>query len=224
MRPSILHQLLLSLFGALTVILAVHGPRGGQPESTSLFSKSPSLSSIGSHLLPSFSTSTLTNNQAGSTGTESNQGKSLGTVFKLCGQVFLVFNALCAASQRSYEVLLQVLSEIRGEQYRFERLIQNLCSFRVDLAVVDPMVWEFKASALTFFNAIVNSSESIETRRALRTELDRRGFDEYLKILRSSSSITQPVEYQIKTYIDEKHTDLDLIRTVENVKRQSVWG
>lgn len=186
LRPSILHQLLLSLFSALAIILTVHGPRGGHTESTSLFGKSPSLSSIGSHLLPSFSTSTITgshvSNGSGHASTQDTNGKSLGTLFKICGQVFQVFIALCLASHKSYEALLQVLSEIRGEQYRFDRLIQSLCSFRVDLAVVDAMVWECKTLALSFFNAIVNSSESIETRCALRSELERRGFDDYLKV------------------------------------------
>jgi hypothetical protein len=164
----------------------VHGPRGGHTESTSLFGKSPSLSSIGSHLLPSFSTSTITSTQVanGSASSQDANGKSLGTLFKVCGQVFQVFIALCLTSDKSYEALLQVLSEIRGEQYRFERLIQFLCSFRIDLAVVDAMVWECKTLALSFFNAIVNSSESIETRCALRSELDRRGFDDYLKVSR----------------------------------------
>ncbi|CAO3598599.1 unnamed protein product [Absidia cylindrospora] len=217
-------------------ILTVHGQRGqSETSSTSLFGKSPSLSSIGSHLLPSFSTSTINNNShssgntttATSTETGSNGsggGKLQATLFKLCGQIFQVFISLCTSSHQSYEVLLQVLSDIRGEQYQFERMIQSLCSFRLDLPVVDPLVWECKASALSFFNAIVNSSESIEARCALRTELDRRGFDEYLKILQSSASITQDVTVQINTYLDEKKTDLDLIRTVENVKRQSVWS
>lgn len=215
MRPSLLHQLLFSLFMTLTIILTVYGKQPPPPPlppatspsqqsngPSSFFGKSPSLSSIGSHLLPSFSTQSIKNNNgkntslsitdisSSSTSSSLADNKTFDVLFHTCQQIFEMMIFMCLLSPKSYDMVLQALSEIRGEQYRFERIIQYLCSFQLHddtnniTKKMNPLVWELKAAALSFFNAIVNTSENMDIRCSLRIELDRRGFDTYLKVRR----------------------------------------
>lgn len=88
-------------------------------------------------------------------------------------------------SHQGHKLALVVFSEVRGEQYQFERLVQRMR----DLADEDhkeeqqqSIAWECQTAGIQLFNAFASSPETIETRRSIRGELERRGLDDHLKV------------------------------------------
>lgn len=136
--------------------------------------------------------------------------------------------------------MMSVVSEVKGEQYRFERLIQSLHDLGAhhyhqnQKAVVtkfssmieeqqESLVYDCVASALSFLNAIVQTPESIEKRDSLRIELERRGFEDFLKRLDIKRNVLpDSLRRQIDTYVKQKKFDQDKIRALESTKRQSI--
>lgn len=136
--------------------------------------------------------------------------------------------------------MLSVVSEVKGEQYRFERLVQSLHDLGVhhyhqsQKTIVskfssmvedqqESMVYDCVASALSFLNALVQTPESIEKRDSLRIELERRGFEDFLKRLDIKRNVLpDSLRRQIDTYVKQKKFDQDKIRALESTKRQSI--
>lgn len=84
-----------------------------------------------------------------------------------------------------HQGVLTVLSEIPGEQYRFERLIQRLTLLPIQQKELSPIhadVVRCHTAGIKLFNAIANTPETIESRRDIRTELERRGLDTHLSV------------------------------------------
>lgn len=196
MRPALLHHLLFALLAGLASVTPAtttnHGPAPTSTYSTATLGRSPSTLSIGSTLQPSVST-TYSSMEAPSIGPSSAltdvpcSPDRLQTILRICVHLFEILAGLCLLSHQGYQAVLTVLSEIRGEQYRFERLVKRLrelagsLSNQEDDGVVKA-IWECQTAGIGLFNAIANTPETIETRRSLRTELERRGLDEHLKV------------------------------------------
>lgn len=255
MRPMVLHHLMIALFACLASIssLSIHQLRPTSP--TSVFRKSPSVTSIGSQLLPSFSANSGSNHPIPSpsvsiTSAYAKDSKSITTTtaahlgtstmaYKMCTLIFEIFAGLCLVSIGGYETMLAVLSEIKGEQYRFERLVHGLHDLigvqahkhngivsKLSSLIEEQqelLVFDSIASALSMFNAIVNQPPTIEKRDALRTELERRGFEEFLKRLDiKRHTLPDSLQKQMDIYLKQKKMDGDKIRALENNKRQSI--
>lgn len=88
-------------------------------------------------------------------------------------------------SHQGHKLALAVFSEVRGEQYRFERLVQRMREL-ADEEQKDQqqqsVAWECQEAGIQLFNAFASSPETIETRRSIRGELERRGLDDHLKV------------------------------------------
>jgi hypothetical protein len=169
MRPVVLHHLIIALFASLATIYSCYYPQPTLSLSSSVFRKSPSITSIGSQLISS-RTST------------SNNASSASTCSKISALIFEIFTALCLSSQAGYDVILKMISEVKGEQYRFERLVQALQDLGIITKPDNLLLYDCAASALAFFNAIVQTPRVIEKRNSLRTELERRGLEAFLKV------------------------------------------
>lgn len=158
----------------------------------------------------------------------------------MCSLIFEIFTSLCLLSGACYDTMLSVVSEVKGEQYRFERLVQSLQDLGVhhyhqaQKTVVskfssmvedqqESLVYDCVASALSFLNALVQTPESIEKRDSLRIELERRGFEDFLKRLDIKRNVLpDSLRRQIDTYVKQKKFDQDKIRALESTKRQSI--
>lgn len=250
MRPVVLHHLIVALLAFLALITAV------QSTSTNAFKKSPSITSIGSQLLPSFSSNNNSNNivPSPSRSTASNYTKdtfnssnnsntsnsnATNMAYKICTLIFEIFSALCLANAPSYDIVLSVISEVKGEQYRFERLVQSLqelggISHHEKKSIVsrlstlieeqqELLVFDCLTAALSFFNNIVQTPTTIEKRSGLRSELERRGFEELVKHLQQKKEILpDSLEKQISVYLLGRKMDTDKLRALESTKRQSI--
>jgi hypothetical protein len=85
------------------------------------------------------------------------------------------------------------------------------------------LVFDCVSAALALFNAIVQSPKSVEKRDGLRIELERRGFEEFLKRLDSRrKSLPDSLQKQIDIYLKQRQLDQDRIRVSETTKRQSI--
>lgn len=160
--------------------------------------------------------------------------------YKMCTLILEIFSALCLVSGSGYDTVLNVLSDVKNEQYRFERLVQCLHDLGINQqqqqqkgivskfsSLIEEqqelLVFDCVSAALTLFNAIVQSPKSIEKRDGLRVELERRGFEEFLKRLDSRrKSLPDSLQKQIDIYLKHKKLDEDRIRVSENTKRQSI--
>lgn len=161
--------------------------------------------------------------------------------FKSVSLIFQVLSSLCLVSSIGYETTLLVLSEIKGEKYRFERLIQSLqeiksCQTKKKSNEKRPsklpgLVEEqynlqssdCVASALAFLNTIVQKPDSVEKRTLLREELDRRGLDAYLeKLVEQKDTLTEKLANQVDVYFRQGKADKDQMCQMENLKRQSL--
>lgn len=85
--------------------------------------------------------------------------------------------------------MLSVFSEVRDEQYRFERTLQRLQDLLTNTVAINdlqaddvPVFWECQVAAINLFNSIANTPETIDTRRSMQTELERRGLDQHLMV------------------------------------------
>lgn len=257
MRPVVLHHLIIALFACLASISVVQPT----PSSSSIvFKKSPSITSIGSQLLPSFSTNSNSNNNnnispSPSRSTASNHTKDSSNnnnantnastmAYKMCTLIFEILSALCIVNASSYDTVLAVISEVKGEQYRFERLVQSLhelggitqsngvyhdkknavsglSSFINEQQEL--LVFDCLTAALSLFNNIVQTPNTIEKRSGLRSELERRGFEELVKRLEQKKErLPDSLEKQISMYLLRKKMDADKLRALESTKRQSI--
>lgn len=157
----------------------------------------------------------------------------------MCTLILEIFSALCLISGGGYSTVLAVLSDVKSEQYRFERLVQCLHDLGIhhqhaQKTIVSKLsslieeqqellVFDCVSAALTLFNAIVQTPQSIEKRNELRMELERRGFEEFLKKLdKRRSSLPDSLQNQLDIYFKQKVSDLDKIRVAESTKRQSI--
>lgn len=257
MRPVVLHHLIIALFACLASISVVQPT----PSSSSIvFKRSPSITSIGSQLLPSFSTNSSSNNNnsispSPSRSTASNQTKDLSNntnantnastmAYKICTLIFEILSALCIVNAPGYDTLLAVISEVKGEQYRFERLVQSLHELggiiqsnsvytekknvanRLSTFIENQqelLVFDCLTAALSLFNSIVQTPNTVEKRNGLRSELERRGFEELVKRLEQKKELLpDSLEKQISMYLLKKKMDTDKLRVLESTKRQSI--
>jgi hypothetical protein len=248
MRPVVLHHLMIALLACLASISVVLHPSS----STSLFRKSPSITSIGSQLLPSFSTtsrdnvspspsrSTVSINNKENNHKDNNTNSSSTMAYKMCTLIFEIFSALCLTSHGGYDTVMLVISEVKEEQYRFERLVQGLHDLlytapqqqtavsKLSMLIEEQqelLVFDCVAAALGLFNAIVQTPQTIEKRDALRTELERRGLEEFINSRRlnvNSSPLPDSLQKQLDSYFKQKKSDQDKIRALESTKRQSI--
>lgn len=252
MRPVVLHHLIIALFACLASISVVQPT----PSSSSLvFKKSPSITSIGSQLLPSFSTNSSSNNISPSpsrstasnhtkdsshNSSNSNNGSNASNMaYKMCTLIFEILSALCLVSAPGYDTVVSVISEVKGEQYRFERLVQSLhelggITYHEKKTVVsrlstlieeqqELLVFDCLTAALSLFNSIVQTPDTIEKRSGLRSELERRGFEELVKRLEQKKEILpDALQKQIAMYLLRKKMDTDKLRALESTKRQSI--
>lgn len=254
MRPVVLHHFILALFAGLTLISDINQPTS--PSSASVFKKSPSLTSIGSQLLPSFSSSSAHNHtlspsqstnslhrvSSHGSGCSSSGVPETAIVYKICTLIFEIFAALCLVSPLGYDTILNVISEVNGEQYRFERLVQGLegleCRPRhtaspekrfvskLSSLIEDQQelfVFDCLTAALNLFNGLVQTPDTIEKRGLLRTELERRGFEDLVKRLDQKKKVLpESLQKQVEIYLQSKKIDQDKLLVLENTKRQSV--
>lgn len=228
--------------------------------SSSMFKKSPSITSIGSQLLPSFSSNSLNNIPSPSRSTTSlhnkeNSGKDNSSLhgnaastsaYKMSVQIFEIFSMLCTTSTQGYETVMSVISEVKGEQYRFERLVQSLHNLGVTTqqhhhgfldkktkstsklsSLIEEqqeiLVYDCLTAALCLLNNIVQAPQTIETRDSLRAELERRGFEDLIQRLEQKRDVlSEALAKQVALYIQKKKMDLDQIRAVQQTKRQSI--
>jgi diaphanous 1 len=106
--------------------------------------------------------------------------------------------ALCVLSvQNGLHSVLAAFSDFRvghAEQFRFEYFLDSMkpADFgedQLDLEADETAaLWEYRTSAMSLVNAIVNSPEAIEDRIALREEFARRGLNEVMTVCSSSQS------------------------------------
>lgn len=223
--------------------------------SSSMFKKSPSITSIGSQLIPSFSSNSLNNIPSPSRSTtsihkdngkdSSNSGNAVSTsAYKMGVQIFEIFSSLCTASAQGYDTVITVISEVKGEQYRFERLIQSLHNLggttnqgfylnhdkkhtsKLSSLIEEQqeiLVYDCLTAALNLFNNIVQIPKKTETRDSLRNELERRGFEELVhRLEQKKDSLPDALEKQVTLYFQKKRADQDQIRASQQTKRQSI--
>jgi hypothetical protein len=257
MRPVVLHHLIVALFACLAFISVVQPT----PSSSSIvFKKSPSITSIGSQLLPSFSTNSNSNNNNNispspsrstashhikdSSNSNNSSINASAMAYKMCTLIFEILSALCIVNAPGYDTVLAVISEVKGEQYRFERLVQSLhdlggitqnnsvCHEKKNIVnrlssfieeQQELLVFDCLSAALSLFNSIVQTPSTIEKRNGLRTELERRGFEELIKQLEQKKELLpDSLEKQISMYLLRKKMDTDKLRALESIKRQSI--
>lgn len=184
MKPSILHHLVLVLLVSLScqgeAIVAAPGPVGVSPSHT-------------------VSTATMTNatmTRSGSAASlmavandASALSENLALSLRICIHIFQLFSSLCLLSIQGYQVVLSVFSEVRDEQYRFERTLQRLQDLLTNTVAINDLqaddvsvFWECQVAAINLFNSIANTPETIDTRRSMQTELERRGLDQHLMV------------------------------------------
>lgn len=159
--------------------------------------------------------------------------------YKLCTLIFEILSALCLVSAPGYDTVVSVISEVKGEQYRFERLVQSLhelggITYHEKRTVVsrlstlieeqqELLVFDCLTAALSLFNNIVQTPATIEKRSGLRSELERRGFEELVKRLELKKEILpDSLQKQIAMYLLQKKMDTDKLRALESTKRQSI--
>jgi hypothetical protein len=161
--------------------------------------------------------------------------------YKMCTLIFEVFAALCLTSVPAYNTVLAVISEVKGEQYRFERLVQCLQGLGRSHQQISPekrvvsklssmieeqqelLVFDCLAAALSLFNGIIQTPDTIEKRDILRTELERRGFEELIKRLDQKKIVLpEALQRQVEDYLKNKKMDQDKLRALESTKRQSI--
>jgi hypothetical protein len=105
---------------------------------------------------------------------------------KLFTQTLELFTALCQKNRTGYTVIMETMSTIPNENYRFEHLMMALrspaCQDPDDLLPGTSTEWEYKDAAFTFVNAIIDPLEQIEDRMMLQREMKRRGLDERIEV------------------------------------------
>ncbi|RCH79977.1 hypothetical protein CU098_001618, partial [Rhizopus stolonifer] len=159
--------------------------------------------------------------------------------YKICIIIFEIFSALCLVSTAGYDAMIAVLSQIKDEQYRFERLVQSLHDLGVthsstEKKVVgnfstlieeqqEPLAFDCAAAALSMFNNIVHTPDTVEKRNALRSELERRGFEELIRCLyQKRHMLPNALEEQVTIYLQQKRLDQEKSSAMEKNKRQSI--
>ncbi|KAI8328615.1 hypothetical protein EDC96DRAFT_71023 [Choanephora cucurbitarum] len=160
------------------------------------------------------------------------------TSYKISVLIFEMFASLCMASPVTYNVINNVLSEVKGEQYRFERLIRCLQDLEIDKRACGNDIaqsmhlleeqerqekYDCAIAALSFFNSMIQAPNTAEERNSLRMELERRGFEDFTNSLyHIKESLPSRLEKQIANYIANKQMDLKKIECIESNKRQSI--
>ena len=192
MRPLILRHLVVALLGGLNCVTGYNETISTGSSPTATLNKSPSATSLTGSIHPCASTTLSAAQETeaplvdSSSDYKSNKEGSNNTTLKICIHIFEILSALCIFSLQGHQSVLGVFSEIRGEQYRFERLVNRLRGM-ADIASDDEnepptLIWESQAACVSLFNTIADAPESIEVRRSIRTELERRGLDDYFKV------------------------------------------
>ncbi|KAI9476286.1 MAG: hypothetical protein EXX96DRAFT_294286 [Benjaminiella poitrasii] len=247
MRSVIFQQIISALFACLASITTIDFIPYNLP---SVVKKSSSIVSLGSQLLPSKFSSNNTvpsspsissvtsilihGEQDNSDGGLNPASRILATIisYKTCTLIFELLSTLCLASVASgYDVVINILSEVKGEQYRFERLVQNIQrlyetyydqqdNISDDHAL---LIFDCLTAALSLFNNIVRKPDVIEKRDSLRMELERRGFEELVTRLEAEKeSLPESLQKQVSLYHRDKKVDQDKISALQNAKRQSL--
>ena len=192
MRPLILRHLVVALLAELNCVTGYNEIISTGSSSTATLDKSPSATSLTGSIHPCISTALSAAKGAEvaivdpSSNCKSNKEESNNTTLKISIHIFEVLSAICIFSLQGHQSVLGVFSEIKGEQYRFERLVNRLGGMAAIASdnENDPpaLIWEAQAACVSLFNTIADVPESIEVRRSIRTELERRGLDDYLKV------------------------------------------
>lgn len=235
MQPELLHLLLVFLF-ASTASLSLATQTNAPP------SKKSSLTNLGSQLLSAAVKSEAKQSQSVSTNNAAKDGNSvadgeqgLQTTFEACTLVFGILFSICLTSSNGYELILLVLSEVKDEKYRFEKLLQSLYELGSFLEnnTTKPsrqtddqhslMVFNCITAGLNLCCTIVQTPASLERRNALREEIERRGLKGYIeKLLKQRNMLPEALHSCIDNYMKQKKVDEDQIRKQENLKRQSI--
>jgi hypothetical protein len=162
--------------------------------------------------------------------------------YKMSTLIFEIFAALCLVSAQGYDIVLAVISEVKGEQYRFERLVQCLQglgnrlqhNMSPEKRIVrnltsaieeqqEPLVFDCLAAALSLFNGLVQTPDTVEKRDVLRIELERRGFEELTKSLdQKKKALSESLQKQVEVYLQNKKMDQEKIQALQSTKRQSI--
>jgi hypothetical protein len=178
---------MVGLFASLGCISAGPSITPNASVSTTLHNKSSSIV-----VQPSPSTSLLPPRHH----PKEDQNPQTNTDSSLCILIFEILSFLCT-QPNAYDIVLNVLSEVKGEQYRFERLIQSLyhiisptkAPFSSANSLDDETIlYDCATAALSLFNAIVQTPKSMDRRNSLRKELERRGLDDFLKVIKEKIS------------------------------------
>lgn len=105
---------------------------------------------------------------------------------KLYTQTLQLFTSLCQKNRTGYTVIMETMSTIPDENYRFEHLMMALrspaCQDPGDLLPGTSTEWEYKDAAFAFVNAIVEPLELVEDRMMMQSEMKRRGLDERIEV------------------------------------------
>lgn len=235
MRPELLHLLLVFLFTS-TASLSLTTQTNVSP------SKKASLTNLGSQLLSAAvkseakqSQSVSTNNAAKDANSVADGEQGLHMTFEACTLVFGILLSICLTSSDGYELMLIVLSEVKDEKYRFEKLLQSLYELGSSLEnnATKPsrqaddqyslMVFNCITAGLNLCCTIVQTPASLEKRSALREEIERRGLKGYIeKLLKQRGMLPAALQSCIDNYMKQKKVDEDQIRKQESLKRQSI--
>ena len=105
---------------------------------------------------------------------------------KLYTQTLDLLTALCRKSWPGYTTVIETMSSIPEESYRFEHLMVALCSPGCadpdDLLPGTSTEWEYIDTAFGFVIAIVGMPDQIEDRMMLDNEMNRRGIEEKIEV------------------------------------------
>lgn len=235
MRPELPHLLLVFLFASTASI----SPAASTNTSSS---KKSSLTNLGSQLLSTAvkseakrSQTILTNNAAEDSNSIANGQQGFYMIVEACKLVFEILSSICLTSSDGYELILLVLSEVKDEKYRFEKLLRSLHELKgahenratkPSLQTDDQynlLMFNCITAGLSLCSTIVQTPSSLERRSALREEMERRGLKDYIEKLSKQRNIF-PAALQscIDNYMSQKKADEDQIRKQEIIKKQSI--
>lgn len=120
--------------------------------------------------------------------TSLNSNHALSTsATKLHTQTLDFLSALCRRSWDGYSAVIETMSSISDENYRFEYLMMALssptCADPDDRLPGTSTEWEYKDAAFGLVSAIVGTPDQIEDRMMLQSEMKRRGLEKKIEVL-----------------------------------------
>ena len=121
-----------------------------------------------------------------------------------------MMGAICLISSQGHHQVLDGLSEaksILGENHRFEWLVSSLSAYESIAEEDESGIWEWRSSAMGFFNAVAGSGDDVESRCEIRGALRRRGLEHAIEVLVGQEP-TQTFLVQVEIYQQESKEDL----------------